>query len=241
MAKRRRLQNQSKRFFLKKRRVAGGDRESKNFYPLREERRPSPMQPDYLRATDIVDYDHPAVAAKARELASAHTTDAAIAEACFRFVRDAIRHSSDHQLNPVTSRASDVLAHATGYCFAKSHLLAALLRANAIQAGFCYQRLSFDDTGPPFVLHGFNAVRLNGHGWYRIDPRGNKPGVTTEFTPPIEALAYTPKLPGEADLPEIWPDPLPAVVHALTRATTWQDALENLPDIQLFNPKSRPD
>ena len=136
------------------------------------------MLSDYLRATDIVDHAHPAVAAKARALAAGHATDAAIAEACFRFVRDAIRHSSDHQLNPVTSKASDVLAHATGYCFAKSHLLAALLRANAIPAGFCYQRLSFDDTGPPFILHGFNAVHLDGHGWYRIDPRGDKPGTT---------------------------------------------------------------
>ena len=55
----------------------------------------------------------------------------------------------------------------------KSHLLAALLRANGIPAGFCYQRLSIDDIGPPFSLHGFNAVWLQEYGWYRVDARGN--------------------------------------------------------------------
>jgi len=39
-------------------------------------------------------------------------------------------------MNPVTCKASDVLIYGTGYCYAKSHLLAALLRANAIPAGF---------------------------------------------------------------------------------------------------------
>jgi hypothetical protein len=47
----------------------------------------------------------------------------------------------------------------------------------------------------------------------------------------MEALAYTPKLPGEADLPEIWPDPLPVVVKVLTNANTWQDVLAHLPDV----------
>ena len=59
----------------------------------------------------------------------------------------------------------------------------ALLRANGIPAGFCYQRLSIDDVGPPYTLHGFNAVYLNEHGWYRVDARGCKAGVTSDFTP----------------------------------------------------------
>ena len=191
------------------------------------------MNPAFLRATDIIDHDHPAIAAKAHDLRGALTDDAAIAEACFLFVRDAITHSVDARMNPVTCRASDVLAHGTGYCFAKSHLLAALLRANGIPAGLCYQRLSIDDIGPPFTLHGFNAVHLADYGWYRIDPRGEKPGVTSAFTPPIERLAYAPKLPGERDMPEIWPDPLPAVVDALTRAATWDAMLNHLPDVEL--------
>ena len=122
------------------------------------------MNQDFLRSTDIIDHTNPAIVAKARELSAGLTDDAAIASACFRFVRDEIRPSVDYQLNPVTCRASDVLAHGTGYCFAKSHLLAALLRASGIPAGLCYQRLSIDDIGPPFTLHGFNAVHLRDHG-----------------------------------------------------------------------------
>ena len=73
-----------------------------------------------------------------------------VARACFEFVRDQIKHSWDFQLNPVTCRASDVLKHGTGYCYAKSHLLAALLRANRIPAGLCYQRLTVANDVPPF-------------------------------------------------------------------------------------------
>ena len=192
------------------------------------------MHQDFLRATDIIDHAHPAIIAQASSLAAGLTDDSAIAAACFHFVRDDIRHSVDYQLNPVTCRASDVLAHRTGYCFAKSHLLAALLRANGLPAGLCYQRLSIDDIGPPFTLHGLNAVHLRGHGWYRLDPRGGKPGVASAFTPPVEALAYAPKLPDEADLLEIWPDPLPVVVHALTSAATWDAVLAALPDVELI-------
>lgn len=191
------------------------------------------MNPAYLAGSTWIDTAHPAIAAKALELRGSHTDPTDIARACFLFVRDAIRHSVDHRLNPVTCRASDVLAHATGYCFAKSHLLAALLRANGIPAGLCYQRLSIDDVGPPFTLHGFNAVDLPALGWHRIDPRGCKPGLHSDFTPPHEALAYTPTLPGEADLPEIFADPLPAVVEALTAADDWQAVLAALPDVEL--------
>lgn len=106
-------------------------------------------------------------------------------------------------MNPVTCRASDVLKYRTGYCFAKSHLLAALLRANQIPAGFCYQRLTMDD--PPAqeqndrnlrcTLHGLNAVFLPGIGWYRVDSRGNREGVDARFTSPQEQLAFEIRLP----------------------------------------------
>jgi transglutaminase-like putative cysteine protease len=121
---------------------------------------------------------------RAEKIAVGKETPIAIAKACFEWVRDEIFHSCDYRMNPVTCRASDVLQHKTGYCFAKSHLLAALLRANQIPAGFCYQRLSVDDRGAPYSLHGFNAIYLAEFGWYRVDARGNKAGVNARFTPP---------------------------------------------------------
>src|ERR1700752_201368 len=141
------------------------------------------MEP-FLRATEIIDWRNPSVGSKALELAKGASGDLQIAQRCFEWVRDRIRHSSDYKRNPVTCAASEVLAAGTGYCYAKSHLLAALLRANRIPAGFCYQRLSMDEVGASYCLHGLNAVHLPEFGWYRLDPRGNKPGITGKFSPP---------------------------------------------------------
>jgi transglutaminase-like putative cysteine protease len=187
---------------------------------------------EFLRATPVIDCDNPAVTAKARDLAAGASGDVAVARNCFAFVRDEIRHSWDYQANPVTLSASQVLEHTTGYCFAKSHLLAALLRANKIPAGLCYQRLKNHGTvGPAFYLHGLNAVWLNEYGWYRADARGNRDDVHAEFTPPEECLAFVPKAPGEEDLTGIFSDPLPAVVDVLTKYTDYREVRENLPDI----------
>jgi len=193
----------------------------------------------YLESSDYIDWRHPEVSAKAAELAAGGGSAADVARRCFEFVRDRIRHSWDHRLNPVTCRASEVLRHGTGYCYAKSHLLAALLRANGIPAGLCYQRLSMGGSGPPYSLHGLNAVWLDGHGWYRVDARGNKPGVTAEFCPPREQLAYPLLDPHEVDLPEIWAEPLPVVVTALTRHDSVERVYENLPDIEVI-PRTGP-
>mgnify|MGYP003466487000 CR=1 FL=1 len=187
----------------------------------------------YLEASEIIDRHHPAILEVAQKIASKHDTSEAIAKSCFEWVRDEIYHSSDYQMNPITCRASDVLQHKTGYCFAKSHLLAALLRSNNIPAGFCYQRLSIDDKGAPYSLHGFNAVYLPEIGWYRVDARGNRKDVNAQFTPPQEQLAFKIKFPEEADFKTIFSEPLPIVVEALQNCITWDEMLVNLPDISL--------
>lgn len=105
-------------------------------------------------------------------------------------------------------------------------------------AGFCYQRLSQGDHGAPYCLHGLNAVWLPDHGWYRIDARGNKPGVEARFCPPLERLAFRINDCQEADLPEIWPEPLPLVVKVLTECATVAAVHGNLPDVTLLRPVS---
>ena len=186
----------------------------------------------FLRPTDVIDWQHPAIMAQAQIVRGDLIDEVAIARHCFEWVRDEIRHSGDHQLSVVTCSASEVLLEGSGYCYAKSHLLAALLRANGIGAGLCYQRLSLDDEGHRFSLHGLNAVRLSGIGWYRADPRGNRTGVDAQFIPPTEQLAFSVRLPGEADLPGIWPDPMPVVVNTIR---AYQDAKvlgAHLPDLK---------
>jgi hypothetical protein len=130
----------------------------------------------------------------------------------------------------VTCAASDVLKHGAGFCYAKSHLLAALLRARGIPAALCYQRLAFDDAGTRFFLHGLVAIHLRHHGWYRVDPRGNKPGVSSEFCPPEERLPYSPETPGEMNLPERYADAMSCVVATLQRWPTANEVLMHLPD-----------
>ncbi|HSR08552.1 MAG TPA: transglutaminase family protein [Bryobacteraceae bacterium] len=188
---------------------------------------------EFLKTTEIIDWDSPAVFAKAKELSKLATNQQEIARSCFEWVRDQIQHSADFRRDPVTCRASDVLAVGTGYCYAKSHLLAALLRANGIPAGFCYQRLSVDDRGAPYSLHGFNAVHLPEVGWYRMDARGNKPGVDAQFNPPLESLAFHLNFPEERDFPEVLANPLTVVVSALRRYSNWEDLYRNLPDWEL--------
>jgi transglutaminase-like putative cysteine protease len=186
----------------------------------------------FLDASEIIDHQAPAVRRLALELAGGARDPLVVAKRCFEWVRDSIKHSSDYRLNPVTCSASEVLAAGTGYCYAKSHLLAALLRANGIPAGLCYQRLSIDGQGPPFCLHGLNAVLLPGIGWYRIDARGNRPDVQAEFTPPVERLAFPIQFEGERNLPDIYAEPLPQVVQTLRSRKTWDAVLANLPDLE---------
>ncbi len=179
----------------------------------------------FLRATDIIDHDHPTVRARALALSAGGSTETA--RRLFEWVRDDIRHAADFRMDTVACTASDTLVAKAGLCMAKSHLLAALLRANGIPAGLVYQRLKYRGR---FVLHGLVAVRLPGVGWYRCDARGNKPGVDAQFAPPVERLAFMAG-PNIIDVPGIFPDPLPEVVRALRASRTLEDSLNSLPDL----------
>lgn len=183
---------------------------------------------EYLKSTDVVDWENPRVRSKAGELTFGCKDDADKARWIFEWVRDEIKHSHDHALNPVTCSASEVLEHGTGYCYAKTHLLVACLRASGIPGGFCYQRKR--DKEGNYYLHGYGAVYLKGIGWYRFDARGNKPGVNAQFTPPVEKLAYVIEQEGEWDDPRVRPEPLREVVQALRTFPTWDQLLANIPD-----------
>jgi len=185
----------------------------------------TPVTPDesaYLAADAAIDHTHPLVretAARLRDSASAARSGAGpdpgpaeFAAAAYEFVRDEIPHSADTGDPRIVWRASDVLAAGTGCCHAKSHALVALLRAEGIPAGFCYQKLG--------VLHGLMALKVPGaNRWVRQDPRGNKPGVDAQFSLDREQLAW-PVRPekGECDYPVLYAEPHPVVLRALRQA-----------------------
>lgn len=162
---------------------------------------------DYLVADAVVDHEHPAIRAQARALRAKDGDTVESAKAAFLFVRDEVEHVIDARDPRVTWRASDVLRERVGICHAKAHLLAALLRAQGIPAGFCYQELS--------ALHGLNAVYLHGK-WSRLDARGNRTGADGQFSLDEEKLAWPVETArGERDHPEIHPAPAPVVVDFL--------------------------
>ena len=189
----------------------------------------------YLEVSDIIDWETDCVLEKALELSTGIRNKTDIAKVCFEWVRDEIKHSLDYKLGPVTITASEVLLNNTGFCYAKSHLLAALLRANDIPSGLCYQRLKTDSNSGIYCLHGLNAVYLDRYGWYRMDPRGNTVKVNTSFTPPVESIAYPVLTDNEFDIPVIYSYPIRVVIEAMRNSRSAEELAVNLPDTEKFN------
>jgi len=187
---------------------------------------------NYLQETAIINFSHPSIQSLAKTLRARCDSDVEIAKRCFEYVRDEIHHSGDYQDDITTCVASDVLEYKTGWCYAKSHLLAALLRACDIPTGFCYQRLSCSEYLPDvYCLHGLSAIYLKEFGWYRVDARGNKEGVDAQFVPPVEKLAFSLEE-HEFDLDEVLAEPLEVVVDALRCNITYDQMIHNFPDIE---------
>jgi len=170
----------------------------------------------YLRGCPIVQLDDDGVIALAHDLRRSAPDDIDVARSAFQWVRDEVAHSYDVQDPRVTLTAGEVLRERVGLCYAKSHLLAAVLRVAGIPAGLCYQRLMHGDG---YVLHGLVAVHLGGR-WHRQDPRGNKEGVAAEFSLSDERLAF-PVDPdrGEIDYPQVMVSPAASVVKILGSTT----------------------
>jgi transglutaminase-like putative cysteine protease len=173
---------------------------------------------DYLgEIPPIVVFNTPLIQKRIKEIESRADSQKERAEIAFKIARDEIAHSFDIHGKIVTINAEDILKTGEGICFAKAHLLATLLRGMGIPTGFCYQRVTRKGSVESgYALHGLNAVYLKETGWFRVDPRGNKQGVDSEFTTDKEMLAYKihPEL-GEVDYPNVFTKPLPSVITSM--------------------------
>ena len=188
---------------------------------------------DYLKRDDVIDFENEVVSKLADALFQKADGELDFIKAAYEFVRDKISHSADRGEDAVTCAASEVLKAGHGICFAKSHLLAALLRAKSIPAGFCYQKLILDDeTAPVLIYHGLNGVYIKDRKkWIRLDARGNKAGVNAQFSLETERLAFAvrPEL-GEEDGFVIYPAPDVKVVEKLRNTKTRTELWGNLPN-----------
>lgn len=187
---------------------------------------------DYLIELEMVDYNHPLISRKAAKLFANLSDELQIVRTAYEYVRDNIAHSFDIQASRVTCRASEVLHYGHGLCYAKSNLLAALLRSQGIPAGFCYQYLtrgSTPDTG--YCIHALNGVYLKTlDRWIRLDARGNKPGVDAQFSIDEEKLAFPVREEyGELDYLYIYREPSKSTLEALSKSADCQILYESLP------------
>ncbi len=143
---------------------------------------PEPTE-EYLRPTEFLDYDDPAVAAFAAKAIEGAKTDKEKAVQAFYAVRDAIRYDpyriSD---DPDTYRASHVLRTGAAYCIPKASLLAAVTRFAGIPTGIglsdvtnhlCSPRLRDAMGGKDLFLHHGYAVMLIEGKWVKAAPAFN--------------------------------------------------------------------
>lgn len=187
---------------------------------------------NYLQNTPVIDFNNDNVKQLAENLKEGTKSKLELSKKVYEYVRDNISHSFDINGSVVTCKASEVLQEKQGICFAKAHLLAALLRYLNIPTGFCYQKLILDDKiKPHLILHGLNAVYIEGlKRWIRIDSRGNKKGVNAQFSVKDEKLAFPVRSElGEVDIPIIFVKPDNNVINALNSYSTAKKLFDNLP------------
>lgn len=183
----------------------------------------------YLLEDEIIDFNSKIIVNLSDKLLDKSKNKLEYIKNAYEYVRDNISHSADISNDLITCRASEVLKAGHGVCFAKSHLLAAILRCKSIPAGLCYQKIILDDkTAPILALHGLNGVYIEEYNkWIRLDPRGNKKGVNAQFSIDTEKLAFPiRKELGEEDIKIIYEKTDKNVLKALTdnktRAELWK-------------------
>ncbi|MEE1304966.1 MAG: transglutaminase-like domain-containing protein [Agathobacter sp.] len=187
---------------------------------------------EYLKSDNVIDYDNESIQKLADSLFEKADSELEFIKHAYEFVRDNVAHSADIGEDLLTCAASEVLEAGHGICFAKSHLLAAILRCKSIPAGLCYQKLILDDeTMPILVYHGLNGVYIRElDKWIRLDARGNRPDIDAQFSMDNEQLAFEVRQElGEMDSFVIYPNPDVKIVDNLRENKTRTNLMNNLP------------
>ena len=186
---------------------------------------------DYLCSTEIVDYDNHIIEEATEQLTEDLRDEVSKARAIYEFVRDQILHSFDINATSVTLSASEVLENGHGICFAKSHLLAAMMRSAGIPAGFCYQLVKSNGPVDKLSIHALNAIYLESqHKWIRLDARGNNEEMVALFSTTVETLVHTIRPDqGEKDGFVIFTEPPKKIIRALKQVDSLNTLTNLLP------------
>ncbi|MBI1238148.1 MAG: hypothetical protein GC199_02275 [Alphaproteobacteria bacterium] len=128
--------------------------------------------PSETMPTAMIDADHPAIVAAAREAVGEAREAREKAVRIHDFVRDRIRFGWDHRFYAMT--ASEVLKAGVGFCNTKSTLFTAMLRAAGIPARQHFADIDVAllaglvDPRTPYVDHSYTEVYLDGR-WLKVD------------------------------------------------------------------------
>lgn len=184
----------------------------------------------YLHISPYIDYLDPLIQSLIKSLSEEEASETTRIKKAFEYVRDNIAHSYDINSREVTRKASEVLEKKHGICYAKSHLLAAILRGMGIPAGISYQRITlFDKPEDGFCIHALNSVYLREFDkWIRLDARGNKLGIDAQFSVDEERLAFPIRSEyEEKDYSVNYSEPHPDIIKVLESNTDCKEMYQN--------------
>lgn len=165
---------------------------------------------DYLKPTEFIDSDDPAIASKARELTGGCADDKEKLGRIYYFVRDFPYDILDsfRYLAEGKRQASDVLKNGKAFCMGKASMFAALCRASGIPSRIGFQQLHCPDK--PFMneevariwgdrklpWHSLGEAYLNGR-WLKLDATIDK-----EFAA-RKGREYAREFDGQNDIPSV--------------------------------------
>lgn len=140
------------------------------------------MHEDFLKPTEFIDSDSPAIQDFSQKAAEGATTPSEKAVKLYYAVRDGIYYDP-YRIDPTPNgfKASTILKLGYGYCVAKAIVLAACLRAQNIPCKLHFadvrnhlttKRLKELMQTDTFYWHGYNDVWLEGR-WLKVTPTFN--------------------------------------------------------------------
>jgi len=191
----------------------------------------------FLVENKYIDFSSMIIQDKVKNLFHGIDSDVEKTKMAYEYVRDEIPHTFDIQSDTITAKASDVLIYNTGICHAKANLLAALLRAQNIPTGFCFQRLTLSDNDSlGYCIHCYNAIFIDNH-WIKVDARGNTNGKNAQFSLAEPQLAFENRSNyDEYYFEGIYANPHLDTMLMLDKANSLQDVINNIPDYVMEKP-----
>lgn len=185
----------------------------------------------FLEDTECVDWTDMLVTRETAQAITGCVTDEEKVKAIFEFVRDDISNAMNIDSVALPWTASTTIRAMIGNDDAKAMVLAAMVRALKIPAGFCYQRLTVvDDDSEGHYLHCYNAVYLDGN-WVKLDASGRLGAKDVRFCKIEPDLAFIPRdVYGEYNILGIFAEPYAPSVDVIRNAGSISDIIFGLPD-----------